>query len=73
MPLHIILYKKQNLKRVLKKELSLSPNEMTPYIKKIQQKFDEAQMFLVKNGFHQATKGLLKDIENANGINKKNN
>jgi len=53
--------------------MSLSPNEMTPYIKKIQQKFDEAQMFLVKNGFHQATKGLLKDIENANGINKKNN
>ena len=44
--------------------MSLSPNEMTPYIKKIQQKFDEAQTFLVKNGFHQATKGLLQDIEN---------
>ena len=51
--------------------MSLSPNEMTPYIKKIQQKFDDAQTFLVKNGFHQATKGLLQDIENANGINKK--
>ena len=51
--------------------MSLSPNEMTPYIKKIQQKFDEAQLFLVKNDFHQATKGLLQDIENANGINKK--
>ena len=53
--------------------MSLSSNEMTPYIKKIQQKFDEAQLFLVKNGFHQATKGLLQDIENANGINKKSN
>ena len=53
--------------------MSLSPNEMTSYIKRIQQKFDEAQTFLMKNGFHQATKGLLKDIENANGIDKKNN
>ena len=53
--------------------MSLSPNEMTPYIKKIQQKFDEAQTFLVKNGFLQATKGLLQDIENANGINKNTN
>ena len=44
---------------------------MTPYIKKIQKRFDEAQTFLVKNGFHQATKGLLQDIENAKGINKK--
>ena len=51
--------------------MSLSQNEMTPYIKKIQQKFDESQTFLVKNGFHQATKGLLQDIENANDINKK--
>ena len=51
--------------------MSLSPNEITPYINKIQQKFDEAQKYLVKNGFHQATKGLLQDIENANGINKK--
>ena len=50
--------------------MSLSPNETTPYIKKIQQKFDEAQTFLVKNGFQQATKGLLQDIENANGIDK---
>ena len=53
--------------------MSLSPNEMTPYIKKIHQKFDEAQTFLVKNGFHQATKGLLQDIENANRINTKAN
>ena len=53
--------------------MSLSPNEMTPYIKKIQQKFEEAQTVLVKNGFHQATKGLLQDIETANGINKKTN
>ena len=51
--------------------MTLSPNEMTPYIKKIQNKFDEAQTFLMKNGFHQATKGLLQDIENANGIDKK--
>ena len=51
--------------------MSLSPNEMTPYIKKIKQKFDEAQTFLVKNGFHQATKGLLQDIANAYLINKK--
>ena len=51
--------------------MTLSPNEMTPYIRKIQQKFYEAQMFLMKNVFHQATKGLLQDIENANGINKK--
>ena len=51
--------------------MTLSPNEMTPYITKIQQKFDEAQTFLVKNGFHQVTKGLLQDIENTNGINKK--
>jgi len=43
------------------------------HLGKIQQKFDEAQMFLMKNGFHQATKGLLQDIENANGINKKTN
>ncbi len=47
------------------------PNEMTPYKRKIQQKFDDAQTFLVKNGFHQATKGLRQDIENANGMNKK--
>ncbi len=53
--------------------MSLSPNEMTPYKKKIQHKFDEAQTFLVKNGFHQAIKGLLQDIESANGINKKTN
>ena len=53
--------------------MSLSPNEMTPYIKKIQQKFNEAQQFIVKNGIHQATKGLLQDNENANGINKKTN
>ena len=53
--------------------MSLSPNEMTPYIKKIQQKSDETQTFLMKNGFHQATKGLSQDIENANGINKKTN
>ena len=46
--------------------MTLSPNEMTPYIRKIQQKFDEAQTFLVKNGFHQATKGLLQDIQDAN-------
>ena len=53
--------------------MSLSPNEMTPYIKKIQQKFDEAQTFLMKNGFQEATKGLLQGIENANGMNKKTN
>ena len=51
--------------------MTFSPNEMTPYISKIQHKFDEAQKFLVKNGFYQATKGLLHDIENANGINEK--
>ena len=72
LPLHIILYKEQYLMRILKK-MTLSPNEMTPYIRKIQQKFDEAQMFLMKNGFHQATKGLLQDIENASGINKETN
>ena len=53
--------------------MTLSSSDLTPYIKKIQQKFDEAQSFLVKNGFNQATKGLLQDIENANGINKKQN
>ena len=51
--------------------MTLSPNEMTPYIRKIHQKFDEAQNFLEKNGFHQATKGLLQDIQDANGIDKK--
>ncbi len=51
--------------------MTLSPNDMTPYTRKIQQKFNEAQTFLLKNGFHQATKGLLQDIENTNGINKK--
>ena len=51
--------------------MTLSPNEMTPYIRKIEQKFNEAQTFLAKNGFDQATKGLLQDIENANGINRK--
>ena len=53
--------------------MTLSQNEMTPYIRKIQQKFYESQTFLVKNGFNQATKGLLQDIENANGIDKKTN
>ena len=51
--------------------MTLSPNEMTPYIRKIQQKFEDAQSFLLKNGFQQATKGLLQDIENANGTNTK--
>ena len=46
---------------------------MAPYIRKIQQEFDEAQMFLLKNGFHKATKGLLQEIENANGMDKQNN
>ena len=50
--------------------MTFSSKEMTPYIKKIQQKFDEAQSFLLKNGFNQATKGLLQDIQNANGIDK---
>ena len=40
--------------------MTLSPNEMTPYIRKIQQKFDEAQTLLVKNGFHQVTKVFYK-------------
>ncbi len=53
--------------------MTLSPNDMTPYIRKIQQKFDEAQTYLVKNGFNKVTKGLLQDIENANGIDKKTN
>ena len=53
--------------------MTFSRNEMTPYIKKIQQKFDEAQTYLMKNGFQQATKGLRQDIENANGIAKKTN
>ena len=51
--------------------MTLSSSEMTPYIKKIQQKFNEAQSFLVKNGYNQATKGLQQEIENANGLNKK--
>ena len=51
--------------------MTFFPNEVTPYISKIQQKFDEAQKFLVKNGFHKTTKGLLQDIENANDIDKK--
>ena len=51
--------------------MTLSPNEMTPYITKIKQKFDEAQTLLEKNGFHQATKGLLQDIQDANCIDKK--
>ncbi len=50
--------------------MTLSQNEMTPYIRKIQQKFDKAKTFLAKNGFNQATKGLLQDIENVNGIHK---
>ena len=61
------------LNEIEKKKMTLSPNEMTPYIRKIQQKFDKAQRFFMKNGFHQATKGLLQDIENANGIDKKSN
>ena len=54
-----------------KKKMTISSNEITPYIKKIQKKYDEAQSFLVKNGFYQATKGLMQDIKNANGIDKK--
>ena len=51
--------------------MTISSNEITPYIKKIQKKYDEAESFLVKNGFYQATKGLMQDIKNANGIDKK--
>tara|TARA_B100000579_G_scaffold435669_1_gene459532 strand:- start:2280 stop:2441 length:162 start_codon:yes stop_codon:yes gene_type:complete len=51
--------------------MTSSTNEMTPYIKKIHQKFDDAQSFLTKNGFKESTKGLLQDIENATRINKK--
>ena len=51
--------------------MTLSPNEMIAYIRKIQQKFDEDQTFLEKNGFHPDTKGLLQDIQDANGIDKK--
>ena len=40
------------LNETKKKKMTLSPNEMTPYIRKIEQKFDEALMFLMKNGFH---------------------
>ena len=29
--------------------MTVSPNEMTPYIRKIQQKLNEYQTFLVKN------------------------
>tara|TARA_Y100001968_G_scaffold303487_1_gene317694 strand:+ start:605 stop:757 length:153 start_codon:yes stop_codon:yes gene_type:complete len=50
--------------------MTLSQKEMTPYLRKIQHKFCEAQRYLVKNGFHQATKDLLEDIENANQVNK---
>ena len=50
--------------------MTFSPNEMTPYIKKIQQKFDEAQTFLLNYYFHKVTTGLLKDIFNSNGIDK---
>lgn len=53
--------------------MSLFPNEITPYLKKIKQDFDEAQKFSVKNGFLQATKGLLQRIKNASGINKNKN
>ena len=51
--------------------MSFSSNDMTPYTKKIQQKFYAAQSYLVKNGFTQAVKGLIKDIEDANEIDKK--
>ena len=69
---HFISFgRKSNILKEDKKKMTFSPNEMTPYIRKIQKKFDEAQTFLEKNGFHEATKGLLQDIENANGINKK--
>ena len=51
--------------------MTFSSNELTPYIKKIQQKYVEAQSFLVKNGFNHSTRGLLQDIENANGIDQK--
>ena len=51
--------------------MTLSPNEMTPYIRKLLKKFDEAQTFIEKNGFQQATKGLLQDIQEANDIDKK--
>ena len=53
--------------------MTLSPNEMTPYIRKIQQKYNQAQTFLIKNGFHQVTKGLLEDIKNTNRIENKTN
>ncbi len=53
--------------------MTLSSSDLTPYRKKIQQKFDEGQSFLVKSGFNQASKGLLQDIEYANGINNKKN
>jgi len=56
--------------RILKK-MTLSQNEMTPNMRKIQQKFEVAQTFLMKNGIDQETKDLSLEIENANGINKK--
>ncbi len=43
--------------------MNFSYNEMTPYIRNIQQKFVEAQTFLVKNGFHKAAKGYLQGIK----------
>ena len=50
--------------------MTYSSNELNPYIKKIQQKFDQAQTPLLINGFNQAIKGLIQDIENANGLDK---
>ncbi len=47
-----------------------SQNEITPYIRKFHQKFNEARTFLV-NYYQHATKGLLQEIENASCINKK--
>ncbi len=46
--------------RIKKKKMTLSPNEMTPYIRKIQQKSDEAQMFIMKITFTKPQKVFNK-------------
>ena len=53
--------------------MTLSSKKNDPIHKRNSTEIDEAQTFLVKNGFHQATKGLIQDIKNTNGIYKKGN
>ena len=44
----------------------------TPYIKKIQQKFEKCKSFLKQNGFNSSSESLIQDIVSSEGYISKN-